>query len=264
MFVLVSEFLFIIFRYDLFSLSLFPLAIGTHCLQRQVHLTSATGQDCQTEQLGELWTSASQMTCYWQCVARYPDTCQSIIYNASTGTCTPGGVAFSPLEFFKSSIPAANSPDTIYYVEQPSPRCYDTFSLHKKCGFSLCLHIHTSSTASYAKARAQCDKIKSRLFVGNTIARLSLFWHATLESRRKVYWIGLTDLDHEGQFVWENGEILSKQQKQYIWHPGQPDNHGNDEYCAEARPKSNWNQGLCDNGCHNNKFYVCESYAQTS
>ena len=54
------------------------------------------------------------------------------------------------------------------------------------------------------------------------------------------FWIGLTDLFHEGTFVWINGESASFTN----WSPSQPDNAGKREHFAHVYSKSaqrRWN-----------------------
>ncbi|GFR72848.1 hypothetical protein ElyMa_003851700 [Elysia marginata] len=101
-------------------LFLYLYAIGGHCLQlqRQAYLRKTTGQDCQTEQIGQPWTSATPTACFLQCRDRYEDACQSIVYNAGTKTCTPGAVAYRSVHLWISSIPEPESDDVIYVVER--------------------------------------------------------------------------------------------------------------------------------------------------
>ncbi|KAK3771506.1 hypothetical protein RRG08_053004 [Elysia crispata] len=59
--------------------------------------------------------------------------------------------------------------------------------------------------------------MNSRLIVGNTMAKFSMFWYTTKTYMNVNSYIGLQDIDVEGNFVWENGEPLSDEQFQYIW-----------------------------------------------
>ncbi|GFS21886.1 CD209 antigen [Elysia marginata] len=96
----------------------------------------------------------------------------------------------------------------------------------------------------------------SRLFIANTIARFSVFKTVTMDNAKSYAWIGLTDIDDEGNFVWDNGEPLSDEQAQYIWIPGQPnDDHGQD--CARLKHNEG---GLNDRDCDKIYDYICEPY----
>ncbi|GFR90065.1 CD209 antigen [Elysia marginata] len=229
-----------------------------YCFEKEAFITLANGQECQTQQLGASWTSDIQATCYLECMIRYPETCQSIVYNAGTKTCTPGGVAFHPLQFYTASIPRANSPDQIYFAKQPVPPC-DTssgnFDLYDVCGVSLCLHV-SSSPDDYFRAKTNCNQMGSRLFIANTIARLSVFEAVAMDYAKPYTWVGLTDIDDEGKFVWDNGEPLSDEQAQYTWVPEQP-NGGDGQDCVRLK----YNEGgLNDRYCNSIYDYICEPY----
>ncbi|GFR98894.1 CD209 antigen [Elysia marginata] len=194
-------------------------------------------------------------------MARFPETCQSIVYNADTKSCTPGAVAFRPLEFISTSIPSANSKDVIYIARQPVPPCNTStglFTLYEMCGFTLCLHV-SSSQVSHSQARTNCNQIGSRLIMTNTMAKLSVFWYVTKEKAITYTWVGLTDVDVEGQFVWVNGDPLSNEQDQYIWLVDQPNNYSPGQDCVHlSRYNAERRRGLNDRSCEELKNYICE------
>ncbi|CAH1239537.1 COLEC11 [Branchiostoma lanceolatum] len=66
-------------------------------------------------------------------------------------------------------------------------------------------------------------------------------------------WFGLTDQVREGTFVWEDGTPLTGWSN---WSPGQPDDSGSAEDCAEweAVYGYKWN----DEPCSRSQYYVCE------
>jgi len=72
------------------------------------------------------------------------------------------------------------------------------------------------------------------------------------------FWIGLTDLFHEGTFMWEP----SRTAPTYLnWRGGQPDNVGNREHFVHIDSKiqhgRTWND--CSNEtCPNDPFALCE------
>ena len=205
--------------------------------QRQVQLTMSTGGDCQALSLGSPWTSVSALQCYLVCTDRFPDTCQSVVYNADTQSCTPGSTAFGRIETISSAIPSATSNDSVYYLSQPVPTCNTGlgFALYDVCGTSACLSL-SASARTYTKAVDACDGMGSNLFRGYSEAKFALFWYVSLNTNQDT-WIGLTDIASEGQFVWDNGDPLTAWQYGYIWMPfaGIPDNAYNDEHCVETK-----------------------------
>ena len=232
---------------------------------RQFFLKQASGQDCQTLQLGEKWISQSPITCQRECLSLYSENCQSIIYNSQTGSCTPGSIAFSPIKKVTTSIPETSSSDKLYYVMQTIPPCNtsNNFALYDVCGTSACLYLSTSRADNYNDARTFCSQMNSSLFVGNTMAKFSLFWYTSKTYINDNLYTGLQDIDVEGKFVWENGEPLSYEQKQYIWHDGNPDNAGNNQHCAIAFPEvSSKKTTLDDARCDLRRHYICERCSQ--
>ena len=57
------------------------------------------------------------------------------------------------------------------------------------------------------------------------------------------HWIGLSDRETEGTFLWIDGSPLLPQQAQ--WNVGEPNNSGGDEDCVELRPTGQWNDVIC-------------------
>ena len=71
------------------------------------------------------------------------------------------------------------------------------------------------------------------------------------------FWIGLTDRDVEGTFVWESGHLLSTDIAAH-WNPGQPDDGGGYEDCVEIK---NNHKKLNDAHCSLKRAFVCQKPA---
>ncbi|XP_078662077.1 macrophage mannose receptor 1-like [Branchiostoma floridae x Branchiostoma belcheri] len=66
-------------------------------------------------------------------------------------------------------------------------------------------------------------------------------------------WIGLSDAQMEGQWVFTDGQTL--QSAVYSnWKPGQPNNYGSGEDCGEIKIDGLWN----DDACHESKPFICQ------
>ena len=192
-------------------------------------------------------------------MVRFPDTCQSIVYNAETKTCRPGSKAFGRLKRVNTGIPQAASNDSIYYSSQPIPPCPtgQDFTIYDVCGTSSCLFLSTNvSQADYDDARANCSQMSSRLFIANTMEKFSLIWYITKHIFQTEAWVALTDRAQPGVFRWEDGSLLSSAQNDYVWDKWQPDGDGD---CVQFRVTDLWNpEGLNDQRCWNLNHYVCE------
>ena len=229
---------------------------------RQFFIKQASSEDCQTLHIGESWISHSPFTCQLRCISLYSKNCQAVVYNSQTGNCTPGSNAFGPIGQITTSIPETGSSDTLYYVRQPIPPCNTTnnFALYDVCGTSACLYLSTSVADNYTHARSICSQMNSRLFVGNTMAKFTLFMYTgkTYMNVDSCY-VGLQDIDVEGNFIWENAEPLSDEQNQYIWRPGEPNNGNENQDCADAK-HADWpfQFGLYDGICAAKRHFVCE------
>ncbi|XP_078579415.1 uncharacterized protein LOC144863758 [Branchiostoma floridae x Branchiostoma japonicum] len=74
------------------------------------------------------------------------------------------------------------------------------------------------------------------------------------------YWIGLTDVDNEGQWVFEDGQTLESSGFSN-WQPGEPNDALGREDCAEVLPSEHvWN----DIPCTGTKRFVCQQISGLS
>ena len=66
-------------------------------------------------------------------------------------------------------------------------------------------------------------------------------------------WIGLTDRQNEGTWVWESGRLLTYRLAPH-WKSGQPDNWGR-ENCVYINIDV---MGMVDISCEERKFFICQ------
>ena len=77
------------------------------------------------------------------------------------------------------------------------------------------------------------------------------------------YWIGLTDRQIEGTFVWESGRQLSADIAKK-WTPNQPDNYLGDQDCAYRGHSSYHNKLMDDTSCNGKKEFICQKRSSWS
>ncbi|RUS70238.1 hypothetical protein EGW08_021998 [Elysia chlorotica] len=230
---------------------------------RGVLLRQTSYLDCQTWQIGDSWVAPSIFACSFRCMNT--ENCQAVVFNEASGLCRLGSVAFGPMVRITDGIPETGSLDKIYYIKQPAPPCdtANNFAIYDKCGTSACLYLSTSNSNGYNDAKTLCSQMNSSLYVGNTMAKFSLFWHVTKYIINDNTFIGLNDIEVEGTFVWENGEPLSAEQNLYIWHGSEPNDFNGAEDCVDVKHRTWGNaRALTDESCYSKIRYVCERCEQ--
>ncbi|XP_019735282.1 CD209 antigen-like protein E [Hippocampus comes] len=78
---------------------------------------------------------------------------------------------------------------------------------------------------------------------------------AFLTGFTKAAWIGMSDKDKEGIWIWVNGTPVNKDRLE--WAPGQPDGAFGGEDCGDIRTMMNF-IGLNDSNCSVRSQWICE------
>ena len=68
------------------------------------------------------------------------------------------------------------------------------------------------------------------------------------------FWIGINDIDSEGQFRWLNGNVFCNE---FVWSLGQPDNFNSKEDCVHLY-RYNPPEVANDYPCFLNSHGLCE------
>ena len=87
---------------------------------------------------------------------------------------------------------------------------------------------------------------------GNSIQIIAPFQITQWITSPEIYFIGLHDLDNEGDFVWESGRQLAAEVAAH-WRSGQPDNHLLNDHCVVVREGE-----MYDYPCDNYLKFVCQ------
>jgi surface polysaccharide O-acyltransferase-like enzyme len=106
-------------------------------------------------------------------------------------------------------------------------------------------------TKSFDDATSQCEKLGAHLVVLETEAEHDTVLAGFKELSQESFWIGLTDREREGHWVWSDDSPLTYD----AWVQGQPDDYRGQEDCAQNNWRSDrWNDLSCDARLP----YVCE------
>nr|KAI8748073.1 collectin-10-like [Biomphalaria glabrata] len=211
------------------------------------------GKYCGPTRLNYGWTSMSALVCYRRCANKYSQACYSFLYNDNTKWCTPGGKLF-PLQ------PEPTLQEGDLYVLL-SDDAYDGFSLRA-------LNETTANVARYNKkvnytvAQETCQCMKSSLYVPKTTDKFQLLLALLNTSSGVNHWIGMNDIEIEGQFVWtDDGQVVDKGLMLELFEDGKPDNYGGLEDCVMITfYKLKGRSFLDDLYCTANRSFICEKY----
>ncbi|MFN3196914.1 MAG: lectin-like protein [Bradymonadia bacterium] len=108
-------------------------------------------------------------------------------------------------------------------------------------------YLVCNDTQTWEDARTLCQNYGGDLVVLDTAAESDSL--GSLVSGTN-FWIGLTDINDEGNFVWVDGSDTSSFD---AWRSGEPNDANNREDCAELRSDGEWNDLPCDN----TRAYIC-------
>ncbi|XP_058584134.1 low affinity immunoglobulin epsilon Fc receptor isoform X3 [Neofelis nebulosa] len=90
----------------------------------------------------------------------------------------------------------------------------------------------------WIQARFACSKLQGRLVSIHSQEEQDFL---AKRANRKGTWIGLRDLDIEGEFIWMDENPLNYSN----WRPGEPNNQGQGEDCVMMQGSGQWNDAFC-------------------
>uniref|UniRef100_A0A668AQ17 C-type lectin domain-containing protein n=1 Tax=Myripristis murdjan TaxID=586833 RepID=A0A668AQ17_9TELE len=112
--------------------------------------------------------------------------------------------------------------------------------------FNSSCYFNSSESKSWDESRQDCLRRGADLVIINSREENSFLKKFGLR-----VWIGLSDLETEGEWKWVDGSSLSYTS----WAKGQPDDAPGGEDCGEVRPeRDGWNDLFCTHSLH----WVCE------
>nr|XP_034345452.1 low affinity immunoglobulin epsilon Fc receptor isoform X6 [Arvicanthis niloticus] len=103
----------------------------------------------------------------------------------------------------------------------------------------------------WLQARFACSNLEGRLVSIHSQTEQDFL---TQHINKRDSWIGLQDLNMEGEFLWTDGSPMSYSN----WNPGEPNNGGQGEDCVMMRGSGQWNDAFCRSYLD---AWVCEQLA---
>uniref|UniRef100_A0A668A7B0 C-type lectin domain-containing protein n=1 Tax=Myripristis murdjan TaxID=586833 RepID=A0A668A7B0_9TELE len=117
--------------------------------------------------------------------------------------------------------------------------------------FNSSCYFISSESKNWNESRQDCLRRGADLVIINSREENSF-----LKNFRVRLWIGLSDLETEGEWKWVDGSSLSYTS----WAEGQPDDYGGKEDCGVLRPVyDGWNDFPCSLG----RPWICEKKTPT-
>ncbi|XP_072019677.1 uncharacterized protein [Amphiura filiformis] len=163
-------------------------------------------------------------------------TCDILASNGVFGDPCPGTFKYLEIEYLCEDIPTCHEGWSEFNNE-----CY--------------LFQHSDEYVSYVDAKTQCSLLDAQLAVIHSQEEqdfIAANLHEDPNNELHSYYIGLDDIEIEGQFQWVDGTPLDFTD----WKQGEPNNIGSGEDCVGlwASRGGIWN----DNPCTRLNPYICE------
>ena len=118
---------------------------------------------------------------------------------------------------------------------------------------------------SWYEAKSKCEQEGGHLTEIETQEEQTTLSQAAAAWNGKFYafWIGLTDLAQEGTWIWDHS---SKEADPTFWVPGEPNNYGGYQHCAQLYPGSVWDDNDCNKSDYNKLPLgaICEKQSETT
>uniref|UniRef100_A0A667ZLG2 C-type lectin domain-containing protein n=1 Tax=Myripristis murdjan TaxID=586833 RepID=A0A667ZLG2_9TELE len=128
----------------------------------------------------------------------------------------------------------------LFSLEMMSHICPDGWTY-----FSGSCYFMSSERKNWFESRQDCLRRGADLVIINSREENSFLKNSGLTA-----WVGLSDLETEGEWKWVDGSSLSYK----YWAKGQPDDYGGED-CGEVRPtRDGWN----DLPCSERLQWICE------
>ncbi|KAK7929762.1 hypothetical protein WMY93_006157 [Mugilogobius chulae] len=115
--------------------------------------------------------------------------------------------------------------------------------------WSRCYFV-SPRAADFDRSRKDCESRGAQLVKINNRREQTFLTGLTAAA-----WIGMTDRNREGIWLWLDGTLVNKDQLQ--WAPGQPDDSNGGEDCGDIRNQTNF-IGLNDSRCSSIMQWICE------
>ncbi|GFS13137.1 macrophage mannose receptor 1 [Elysia marginata] len=128
---------------------------------------------------------------------------------------------------------------------------FEIIELAHTGGELICLRYFNTDFVTQAEATSNCAAVGAYLAPVKTVAKLNIIRHMAISS----VWVGFEFVTSQSYHIWSDNEMLTSQQKNDVFYPGEPSNYDGSENCGMFRYDY---QALNDIGCWMKFTYICE------
>ena len=130
------------------------------------------------------------------------------------------------------------------------------------CNGTSCYKLVTSPKLSWEKAKEKCEKCQARLVKIESREENDFIKTKLLPTKNNgSYWIGLSDSDNKGDWMWTDGTQLDRDGYKN-WGDNQPDNNKKQQNCVVIQMRKSdpdHNGKWHDKRCSQERKYICEN-----
>ncbi|CAL1526003.1 unnamed protein product [Lymnaea stagnalis] len=196
-------------------------------------------------QLGGQIVTTSLLACIDRCLKAHQEKCFCVSYNKGTKRCTPGGLngvrAWQP-----QALDSIYTRETVCDGHQP-------FKLYTINSAMSCLWL-SNDQVDYSLANTKCTTMHAHLITLKERSKVEVLKRA-VSGRKGPFWIGLDDMDSEGNFKWvDDGRVITTTMYSALFSKNKPDDQGGEDCVTYGDEVDFFNDEKCDK----NEYYICE------
>lgn len=131
---------------------------------------------------------------------------------------------------------------------------------YTRCGES-CFYLHNNKRLNWMAARDYCRSIQGDLASPDSYEDFKNFIGQQRLSRAYTYWLGASDINQEGSWIWVDGRPID--QNSTVWATGKPSD-SRSANCMAFKPNNKFEIIATDEECRISKYFICEQEHHTT
>lgn len=195
------------------------------------------------------WSQVSNaVTCAQRALSTFPSA-KGFLHNSTSRTCTP--LLWLRGAGAENATEVKSEEGKLFLVKNV---CREDFQIleYGREGHVACLQ-DWSISSSYWEARGTCSVSQAHLVAVKSAEKLDLVRSVSGGEDR---WVGLTDIQEKGTFVWDiDGANMTEEERSAVFPSNEPNDSNGKENCVQFRKNT---QMLNDKPCNVKHGFICE------